>query len=109
MSDHRPISVCLSLNHPVSPSPQFRFLASWISHPGFQVIVKHIWESGSDLLSCIDTFKEEIQRWNSEVFRGIGKRKRRLFRRINGIQAKLESHPDASSAFLVDLETSVIP
>ncbi|KAI9113316.1 hypothetical protein K1719_015841 [Acacia pycnantha] len=88
-------------------SDHFKFLAPWLTHPEFQEIIKRIWSSGTDLLSCIDSFKEEIQRWNSETFGGIGHRKRRLFRRLNGIQRKIELHPDVHHGFLIDLETSL--
>ncbi|KAI9084010.1 hypothetical protein K1719_034006 [Acacia pycnantha] len=70
-------------------------------------IVQRNWDSGRDLLSCIDYFKQDVLRWNSETFGGIGKRKRRLFRRISGIQSKLENCPESCSDFLSDLESSL--
>ncbi|KAI9081455.1 hypothetical protein K1719_036601 [Acacia pycnantha] len=107
LSDHRPIAICVEPpNRPGLSSP-FRFLAPWITHPEFQGIVQRIWNSGNDLLTCIDDFKIEIQNWNSYTFGGIGQRKRKLLRRLNGIQTKLELHPDASSDFLLDLEVSL--
>ncbi|KAI9113563.1 hypothetical protein K1719_015490 [Acacia pycnantha] len=45
-----------------------------------------------------------MQRWNLETFGHIG---RSLFRRINGLQAKLEDHSNALSNFLMDLEISL--
>ncbi|KAI9128619.1 hypothetical protein K1719_000102 [Acacia pycnantha] len=108
LSDHWPISIGLGLSHRVTPSPtQFKFLAPWVSHPDFQGIVRRIWDSGNDILSCIDAFKSEIQCWNSSSFGGIGFRKRRLLNRINGIQSKLELNPNDPSDFLVDLEASL--
>ncbi|KAI9089132.1 hypothetical protein K1719_029411 [Acacia pycnantha] len=107
LSDHQPISICLGPNHQVLSPSRFKFLMAWISHPDFQGIVRNIWDFGDELLSCIDSFKVEIQRWNSSIFGGIGKRKRWIFRRINGIQSKLELHPDAPSDFLIDLEMSL--
>ncbi|KAI9097488.1 hypothetical protein K1719_025259 [Acacia pycnantha] len=109
LSDHRPISISLGPISQASPHPpRFKFLASWISHPDFQGIVQRIWHSGVDLLSCINTFKVEIQRWNSDVFSGIVKRKRRLLRWINGIQSRLELHlDDPPNDFLIDLEVSL--
>ncbi|KAI9123882.1 hypothetical protein K1719_005182 [Acacia pycnantha] len=107
LSDHRPIAICAEPpNRPGSPPP-FRFLAPWITHPEFQGIVQRNWNSGNDILTCIDDFKIEIQNWNSSTFGGIGQRKRKLLRWLNGIQTKLELHPDASSDFLLDLEVSL--
>ncbi|KAI9074704.1 hypothetical protein K1719_043358 [Acacia pycnantha] len=108
MSDHRPIMIKLGLCHLSGPvDPPFKFLAAWLSHSDFSSIVHRIWQSGDDLMACIDSFKSEIQKWNVETFGHIGRRKRRLFRRLNGIQTKLENSPDASSTFLSDLETSL--
>ncbi|KAI9128927.1 hypothetical protein K1719_000410 [Acacia pycnantha] len=70
-------------------------------------IVRRIWGSGKDLFSCIEAFRKEIQPWNIATFGEIGKRKRRLFSRINGIQSRLELNPDSCSDFLVDLEISL--
>ncbi|KAI9071661.1 hypothetical protein K1719_046380 [Acacia pycnantha] len=108
LSDHRPISISLGFkNRSSPPNSHFRFLAPWISHPDFQGIVHRIWSSGTDLLACIESFKTEIQKWNSETFGGIGHRKRRLFRRLNGIQRKIDSQPDIRLDFLMDLEISL--
>ncbi|KAI9113694.1 hypothetical protein K1719_014945 [Acacia pycnantha] len=70
-------------------------------------IVRRIWGSGKDLFSCIEAFRKEIQPWNIATFREIGKRKRRLFSCINGIQTRLELNHDSCSDFLVDLEISL--
>ena len=108
LSDHRPVSICLGPTHHASPTDDhFKFLAPWLTHPGFHDIVHRIWSSGADLISCIDTFKREIQVWNSKTFGGIGHRKRKLFRRLNGIQFKIELRPDARHNFLKDLEVSL--
>ncbi|KAI9119975.1 hypothetical protein K1719_008944 [Acacia pycnantha] len=69
MSDHRPIMINLGLFHLTGPmDPPFKFLAAWLSHYDFPTIIQRIWQSGDDLMSCIDSFKFEIQRWNVETF-----------------------------------------
>ncbi|KAI9113491.1 hypothetical protein K1719_015418 [Acacia pycnantha] len=88
-------------------SPQFRFLAPWLAHPDFSMIVKRIWNSDRELFPCLNAFVSEMKIWNLETFGHTGKRKRKLFRRINGIQSKLEDQFDAPSNFLLDLETSL--
>ncbi|KAI9124541.1 hypothetical protein K1719_004463 [Acacia pycnantha] len=102
-----------------SPQNQYRkflwqdldLLADNISSPwvlaDFQGIIRRIWGSGNDILSCLEAFKSEIQAWNSSTFGGIGFRKRRLLNRLNGIQSKLELNPNDPSDFLVDLEASL--
>ncbi|KAI9107936.1 hypothetical protein K1719_020809 [Acacia pycnantha] len=103
-----PILINLGLQSPSGPSPRpFRFLAPWISHPEFPSLVNRIWNSESDLLTCIDKFTASAQRWNSEIFGSIGKRKRRLLNRIRGIQIRLEDPGFASSDFLTDLDISL--
>ncbi|KAI9072256.1 hypothetical protein K1719_045784 [Acacia pycnantha] len=93
-----------------NPSPtgyHFKFLAPWLTHPGFHDIVHRIWSTGADLLSCIESFKKEIQVWNADTFGGIGHRKRKLFRKLHGIQRKIEIYPDGRHDFLKDLEISL--
>ncbi|KAI9080552.1 hypothetical protein K1719_037518 [Acacia pycnantha] len=108
LSDHRPILIKLGHNHQSRPSVRpFRFLAPWLSHPDFPNIVRRAWQSGGELMSCIESFKSEAQRWNIDTFGHIGKRKRCLLRRLKGIQSKLEDQPEASFDFLSDLETSL--
>ncbi|KAI9116925.1 hypothetical protein K1719_011924 [Acacia pycnantha] len=108
LSDHRPVSIKLdSCSQAQSFSPQFRFLAPWLAHPDFSMIVKRIWNSDRELLPCLNGFVTEMKIWNLETFGHIGKRKRKLFRRINGIQSKLEDQFDAPFNFLLDLETSL--
>ncbi|KAI9122119.1 hypothetical protein K1719_006808 [Acacia pycnantha] len=59
-------------------SKPFRFLAPWLVHPDFSAIVQRHWNSGENILKCVDSFTDEITRWNSETFGGIGKRKRKF-------------------------------
>ncbi|KAI9128709.1 hypothetical protein K1719_000192 [Acacia pycnantha] len=76
MSDHRPIMIKLGLCHLSGPmDPPFKFLAAWLSHSDFSSIVHRIWQSGDDLMACIDSFKSKIQKWNVETFGHIGRRK----------------------------------
>ncbi|KAI9099052.1 hypothetical protein K1719_024819 [Acacia pycnantha] len=107
-SDHRPTHIKLGLNSQGQFfEPPFRFLAPWLTHSDIQNIVHRIWNSGSELLPCIDAFRNEMKIWNVETFGHIGRRKRKLFRRINGLQSKLEAPSVLPSDFLVDLEVSL--
>ncbi|KAI9119509.1 hypothetical protein K1719_009385 [Acacia pycnantha] len=107
-SDHRPISTKLGLRSQSNPiSRPFRFLAPWLSHPDFPLLVQRVWSNGDDLLSCIKSFTTESIKWNLETFGFIGQRKRILLHRLNGIQSSIENRPNAPSDFLIDLETSL--
>ncbi|KAI9119110.1 hypothetical protein K1719_009785 [Acacia pycnantha] len=107
LSDHQPIMIMLGFGLQAHSSVPFRFLAPWITHADFPSIVQRIWSSGGDLFTCIEKFNEEMKSWNSNTFGHIGKRKRILLRRINGLQAKIEDQLGAPSDFLIDLETSL--
>lgn len=47
------------------------------------------WERSNDWFSASKEFKEEASDWNKEVFGEIGRRKRKLMRRLEGINSKL--------------------
>ncbi|KAI9077290.1 hypothetical protein K1719_040734 [Acacia pycnantha] len=108
-SDHRPILINLNLDSQRHISPfnkPFRFMAPWLTHPDFSPLVQRIWRGNGDILNCITSFTEEVQRWNLETFGAIGKRKRKLLNRIRGIQTRLEGHPN-NYDFLTDLDLSL--
>ncbi|KAI9118823.1 hypothetical protein K1719_010268 [Acacia pycnantha] len=96
-----------SVSLPGPPSRPFRFLASWISHPEFSPLVERIWNEEPDLLTCINKFTAVAQCWNIETFGSIGRRKRRLLNRIQGIQTKLDDPNTSSLEFLVDLDVAL--
>ncbi|KAI9102976.1 hypothetical protein K1719_023415 [Acacia pycnantha] len=106
LSDHRPIAICAEPpNRPGSPPP-FRFLAPWITHPEFQGIVQRIWNSGNDILTCIDDFKIEIQNWNSSTFGGIGRGKGNYFVGLMAFKPNLNFIP-MPPRFPLGLEVSL--
>ncbi|KAI9128717.1 hypothetical protein K1719_000200 [Acacia pycnantha] len=108
ISDHRPVLISLGSYLTSGPSPRpFCFLAPWISHPDFPLLVEYSWKEESDLLTYINNFTASAQRWNADTFGAMGKRKRRLLNRIRGIQIKLEDPVFGSSDFLTDLEVSL--
>ncbi|KAI9091963.1 hypothetical protein K1719_027898 [Acacia pycnantha] len=106
-SDHRPILINLNLDPHFNPSNKpFRFMAPWLTHPDFSPLVDRIWSANGDILNCLAAFTEEVQRWNHGTFGAIGKRKRKLLNRINGIQKRLEGQP-SNHDFLSDLDLSL--
>ncbi|KAI9086687.1 hypothetical protein K1719_031281 [Acacia pycnantha] len=108
LSDHRPFLIHLGFRQSPSPSPKtFRFLASWISHPGFSQLIERTWNDECGLLNCIANSTVEIQKWNDATFGAIGKRKHRLLNRIQGIQSKLEDPDNTFADSLSNLEMSL--
>ncbi|KAI9082461.1 hypothetical protein K1719_035604 [Acacia pycnantha] len=108
LSDHRPILINLGSNSSQGPTSRpFQFLASWLTHPEFPLLVDRIWKEESDLSLCIDKFTILAQQWNTDTFGAIGRRKRKLLNRIRGIQIRLEDPSNPSLDFLSDLDTSL--
>ncbi|XP_057432391.1 uncharacterized protein LOC130725156 [Lotus japonicus] len=85
-SDHSPLLLSLSAKDADNSQRPFRFLASWLTHEGFPAIVKEAWRPGKEWLPASQAFTQAAMVWNNEVFGEIGRRKRRLMRRLEGIR-----------------------
>ncbi|KAI9084743.1 hypothetical protein K1719_033149 [Acacia pycnantha] len=81
-------------------------IGPWVLAGDFNAILSHD-ERKRGSLRKAHGCKLFNKSWNTETFGHIGKRKKFLFRRINGLQAKLEEQSDTPLDFLVDLETSL--
>lgn len=62
----------------------------WTAHPNFKEIISSSWERGSNILEAIKCFQQATSKWNTEMFGHIGKKKRTLLARLNGIHRALE-------------------
>lgn len=102
-SDHRPL---LIRNHVEGRRPlhPFKFLASWLLHPTFPDLVKSSWDNNKDLVSNIKVFTTNAREWNRTVFGHIGQQKRRIERRLVGIQRALEDPTTPSSLSYLEKE-----
>ncbi|XP_057425973.1 uncharacterized protein LOC130719367 [Lotus japonicus] len=67
----------------------FRFLATLLTHNDFPRLVKDSWQGEGTWVTASETFRDEATSWNHHVFGEIGRRKRRLMRRPEGINNKL--------------------
>lgn len=67
----------------------FRFLAAWLTHEDFPRLVKDSWNNHATWISAADTFREEVTTWNQVTFGEIGRKKRHLMRRLEGINTRL--------------------
>ncbi|XP_028784590.1 uncharacterized protein LOC114740585 [Neltuma alba] len=102
-SDHRPLWIDLGLkNGPTEPKP-FKFLAAWTTHPLFPSPVRDNWTPSLPLETNLANLAIAAQQWNHEVFGEIGKNKRRLRGRINGVQRALETRPLSSHLNELDI------
>lgn len=89
-SDHKPILIQLGPEQMDSSQRPFRFLAAWLTHEDFPRLVKSSWDSHHDSwIPASVAFCEEAASWNRDVFGEIGRTKRRLMRRLEGINNHL--------------------
>lgn len=88
-SDHKPILMKL-FNDPGDHSQRpFRFVASWLTHADFPRVVDEAWRAHDTWDPSSAAFRNTVTTWNTEVFGEIGRRKRRLMRRMEGINIRL--------------------
>lgn len=73
----------------------------WMSHPGFENLIKESWAEGNNVLSSvIPLFSTRARVWNDQVFGNVFKKKKRVLARLKGIQEAMSNKP---SRFLVEL------
>ncbi|KAL8161268.1 hypothetical protein V2J09_012757 [Rumex salicifolius] len=92
-SDHAPLllrSNGVSMRDP--NNRPFRFQAAWMLHCEFQEFVAEHWQYGADLPSALENLVVHLNTWNKDVFGNLFRRRNRLWRRIEGAQAKLCFH-----------------
>ncbi|KAL4385826.1 hypothetical protein GQ457_15G003020 [Hibiscus cannabinus] len=100
-SDHRPL---LLETDPAAHSPQrsaFRYLAAWQEHQDFELLLSRVLSLNDPIVRNISNFQAAVSVWNKESFGHIGRRKRTLMARINGIERVNE---DSSVPHFQDLE-----
>lgn len=86
-SDHTPILLQTSGASPsgIGRRP-FRFQAAWLDHKDFAQLVQDSWVGGNVITQKLGSLAQALQRWNKTVFGNVFQRKRRLLRRLEGIQ-----------------------
>ncbi|KAL4384684.1 hypothetical protein GQ457_15G002820 [Hibiscus cannabinus] len=99
--DHIPL---LLETDPTAHSPQrsaFRYLAAWQEHQDFELLLSRVLSLNDPIVRNISNFQAAVSVWNKESFGHIGRRKRTLMARINGIERVNE---DSSVPHFQDLE-----
>ncbi|KAK8632321.1 hypothetical protein V6N13_072715 [Hibiscus sabdariffa] len=88
----------------VDGQASFKYLFTWQSDPRFVIMLSEAWDGDMSLLSNIANFSSKASDWNVNKFGHIGKHKRRLLARIEGMEKMLEfSH----RSYLVELESKL--
>ena len=78
-SDHRPILVKFNNGtQTVGSEKPFRFLASWLTVPNFEKVVRDRWEVNANYLQAVERFIDKIKVWNRDEL-GIFFIKRSIF------------------------------
>ncbi|CAN1165449.1 Putative ribonuclease H protein At1g65750 [Linum perenne] len=92
-SDHR--SILLRPHVQVfSPNVKpFRFIATWLSHVSFNVVLSNKWNAGSDFPKNLADFTDVLKRWNKRVFGNINYRKNRLVEDLKRAEAWVLANP----------------
>ncbi|XP_057452046.1 uncharacterized protein LOC130743838 [Lotus japonicus] len=88
-SDHNPL--LLQLRAPASCNTQrpFRFLAAWLTHEDFPRLVSETWQNHEEWVPASNSFQDAATIWNTQVFGEIGRKKRHLMSRLEGINNRL--------------------
>ncbi|CAI0395768.1 unnamed protein product [Linum tenue] len=88
-SDHHPLLTTVT-NQGVNqnPSRPFRFEAAWLTSDSFSDFLTGNWNPQIPLPEALESLSERLKLWNRNSFGNIFQKKRRLLKRIQGIQNK---------------------
>lgn len=105
-SDHRPI---LLITNPHTSSqhspPPFRFQRMWLTHSDLPSIIHQNWSNSTDLVNNVHSVTTALKAWNRDSFGNLFSQKRRLLRRLAGVQKTLAHSPTRG---LYELEEKLI-
>lgn len=104
-SDHHPLIISTRHNGDQIKKSIFLFEAMWLTHPKFGDFMKSNWNPSAEWVDTKNNFVHAVQQWNKDVFENFVQRKRRLFRRLHGIQRVLVNQ---DSCRLKELEARLI-
>ncbi|XP_054801608.1 uncharacterized protein LOC129305663 [Prosopis cineraria] len=92
-SDHRPLLLRLTSQgcaRKIKDRP-FRFNAAWVLHDDFESLVNKIWLPDEDWCLNVSNFTNAVNQWSHDVFGHIGRKKRHLLNRIEGLNISVNS------------------
>lgn len=89
-SDHRPLLVQFKAERACNKRRRpFRFLAAWLTHDDFQRFMKCNWHKNMPWNHQMHRFKQDLEKWNKEIFGNIFARKKSLLRQLESINAQM--------------------
>ncbi|CAL1401611.1 unnamed protein product [Linum trigynum] len=89
-SDHHPILTEIGKQGVNLSSPRpFRFEGAWLTHDSYGNFLQDKWDSQVPLQEALRKMAEDLAEWNKNTFGNVLQKKRRLLRRINGIQTRI--------------------
>ncbi|KAK9027866.1 hypothetical protein V6N11_067688 [Hibiscus sabdariffa] len=77
------------------PSRPFWFIMAWQEHPSFHDFLDS-WKDDVDVVTNVERFCVDVEKWNNEIFCHIGRKKRRFLARLRGIDNVLASRHSSS-------------
>ncbi|XP_057426304.1 uncharacterized protein LOC130719710 [Lotus japonicus] len=90
-SDHCPILVRCNAHMEDRTARPFRFHAAWATHPAYENVVRGTWEKPPpSLVGKLDNVRMASLAFNTDAFGNITRRKKRVERRLQGLQRELE-------------------
>lgn len=76
-SYHCPLLMHCGVTPDANFNRSFRFLASWVDHPNYQIVVENAWQRGlNDIDKKLEQVRKDSITFNKEVFGNIFRRKR---------------------------------
>lgn len=92
-SDHAPLYMQLCPQAKGNPRRRpFRFEAAWLKHSGFKELLANSWNGELTTPDALKGLQVTLQKWNSEIFGDIQKRKDKLSLDIKVVQDQLDLH-----------------
>ena len=91
-SDHRPLLVVIGRVDEQQTARPFRFFKGWLEHEEFGQLVRDNWVDQGSMAATMTGLAEAVKLWNQNTFGSIGRRKKQIMARLNGIQKALETH-----------------
>ncbi|XP_015972136.1 uncharacterized protein LOC107495506 [Arachis duranensis] len=89
-SDHHPLLARFVPSRVDVGEKPFRYETMWETHPNFNHYVKEAWPKEQQLPEALSTLTHLLKEWNKSVFGDVNRRKRRVMRRLEGIQQARE-------------------
>lgn len=88
-SDHAPLLIKIDSVSGRRKSNDFRFQMAWLTDKGFPYVVVKNWDKEGKFTDNIKKIPQVLRDWNRDVFGNVGKRKKRVLARLQGIQSKI--------------------